>query len=297
VKSGTETVTAVGGVHYLPLRKPHIKGVVKAPDGSLVRYSQIAIYSGSDSYPNWYASTDSAGRFSVNLGSGENNGTYYLQALPQWGKTAYSTSVRATATVAAGQGPTNLELTLRTSNVIGTVSGPRGNSSYNHVRVHKYVSGKWADAEATGGKGGRSIQTNSDGQFGLFLEAGKYRFWADTDMENAGGTASYSADCDVTSDAAVSVTCNLVLSAPNVSGNVTVGGIQPSWVNVGLIPSNSISNNTAKEEYWSNGSSDGYFGATVPAGLYRLWINYRNNKSTNSTVKVHGLSALLFTNS
>ena len=282
VKSGTETVTAVGGVYSLPLRKPHIKGVVKAPDGSAVRYSNIAIYRGSDTYPNWYASTDSAGRFSVNLGSGENNGTYYLQALPQWGKTAYSTSVRTTATVTAGQGPTNLELTLRTSNVIGTVSGPRGNSSYNQVRVQKYVSGKWADAESF--SKGDSIQTTKDGQFGLFLEAGKYRFWADTDIENAGGTSAYSPDCDVTSDAAVLVTCNLVLSAPNVSGNMTVDGIQPSYINVGFIPSNSISNNTAKEEYWSNGSSDGYFGATVPAGLYRLWINYRNNKSTNSTV-------------
>ena len=282
VKLGTVTVAAVDGVYYLPLRKPHMKGTVKAPDGSSVRYSRIAIYSGSNSYPSWYASTDSAGRFSVNLGSGEKNGTYSLQALPQWGKTAYSTSARTSATVTAGQGPTNLELTLRTSNVIGTVSGPRGNSSYNQVRVQKFVSSKWVDAEDFNED--VSIETTKDGQFGLFLEAGKYRFWANTDIENAGGTAAYSPDCDVTSNATLLVTCNLTLSAPNVSGNVTVGGIQPRWVNVGLIPSNSISNNTAKDEYWSNSSSDGYFGATVPAGLYRLWINFRNNKTSNSTV-------------
>jgi hypothetical protein len=247
-----------------------------------VRYSRIAVYKDTDPYPRWYAYTDSAGKFSVNLGAGENNGTYYLQALPQWGKTAYSSSARTSATVAAGQGPINLELTLRASNVIGTVSGPKGKSSYNQVRVQKYVSGKWIDAE--GFNKGSQLETTRDGQFGLFLEAGKYRFWADTDMENAGGTSAYSPDCDVTSDSSILVTCNLALAAPNVSGNVTVAGIQPNWVNIGFIPSMSVSTNTAKESYWSNGSSDGYFGATVPAGTYRLWVNYRNNKENNSTV-------------
>jgi hypothetical protein len=282
VKFGDETLTPISGVYYLPLRKPHMKGVVKAPDGSLVRYSQIAIYSGSDTYPRWYSNTDSAGRFSVNLGSGENNGTYYLQARPQWGKTALSNSPRVAATVTAGQGPTNIELTLRTSNVIGTVSGPKGASSYNQVRVEKNVSGKWIPAE--GFSKGSTLETTKDGQFGLFLEAGKYRFWAETDMENAGGTAAYGPECDVTSDISVVVTCNLVLSAPNASGTITVGGIQPNYINVGFIPSNLTSNNSAKEDYWSNGSSDGTFGATVPAGLYRLWVNYRNNKSNNVTV-------------
>lgn len=282
VKFGTETVTPVSGTYYLTLRKPHMKGVVKDPGGNLVRYSRIAVYKDTDPYPRWYAYTDSAGKFSVNLGAGENNGTYYLQALPQWGKTAYSSSARTSATVAAGQGPINLELTLRASNVIGTVSGPKGKSSYNQVRVQKYVSGKWIDAE--GFNKGSQLETTRDGQFGLFLEAGKYRFWADTDMENAGGTSAYSPDCDVTSDSSILVTCNLALAAPNVSGNVTVAGIQPNWVNIGFIPSMSVSSNTAKESYWSNGSSDGYFGATVPAGTYRLWVNYRNNKENNSTV-------------
>lgn len=282
VKLGTETVTPVSGIYYLQLRKPQMKGVVKNPDGTLVRYSRIAIYRDTDPYPSTYAYTDSSGKFSVNLGAGENNGIYYLQALPQWGKTAYSSSARTSATVSAGQGPTNLELILRTSNVIGTVSGPKGNSSYNQVRAQKYVSDKWIDVE--GKSKGTSLQTTRDGQFGLFLEAGKYRFWADTDMENAGGTASYSPECEVTSNASVLVTCDLYLSPPNISGTVTVAGIQPNWVNVGFIPSLSVSNNIAKEEYWSNGSADGYFGATVPAGLYRLWINYRNNKSSDSTV-------------
>jgi hypothetical protein len=282
VKFGNETVTPVSGIYYLPLRKPHMKGVVKAPDGSLVRYSQVAIYKGTDPYPTTYANTDSAGRFSVNLGSGENNGTYYLQARPQWGKTALAMSARVAATVTAGQGPTNLELTLRTSNVIGTVSGPKGKSSYNQVRVEKYVSGKWIAEE--GFSKGSSLETTKDGQFGLFLEAGKYRFWAETDTEYAGGTAAYGPDCDVTSDTSAVVTCNLSLSAPNASGTITVGGIQPNYINVGFIPSNLTSNNSAKEEYWSNGSSDGTFGATVPAGLYRLWVNYRNNKTSNVTV-------------
>ena len=282
VKFGTETVTPVSGTYYLPLRKPHMKGVVKDPDGNLVRYSRIAVYKDADPYPRWNAYTDSAGKFSVNLGAGENNGTYYLQALPQWGKTAYSSSARVSATVAAGQGPINLELTLRASNVIGTVSGPKGKSSYNQVRAQKYVSGKWIDVE--GKSKGTYLETTKDGQFGLFLEAGKYRFWADTDMENAGGTASYSPECEVTSNASVVVTCDLYLAPPNISGTITVAGIQPNWVNVGFIPSLSVSNNTAKEEYWSNGSADGYFGATVPAGLYRLWINYRNNKTDGSTV-------------
>lgn len=282
VKFGTETLTATAGVYYLPLRKPQMKGVVKAPDGSLVRYSRVAIFRGTDTYPMSYASTDSAGRFSVNLGSGENNGTYYLQALPQWGKTAFSSSSRVTATVTSGQGPTNLELTLRTSNVVGTVSGPRGNSSYNQVRVQKFESGNWVDAD--GFFKGNSLETTQDGQYGLFLGTGKYRFWAQTDMQSAGGTAAYSPDCDVTPDASVLVTCNIYLTPPNVSGTVTVAGIQPNWVNIGFIPSNSITNNAAKEEYWSDGSSDGYFGATVPAGLYRLWVNYRNNKTNDTTI-------------
>lgn len=282
VKFGTETVTAVSGIYYLPLRKPHMKGVVKAPDGSLVRYSRVAIFRGTDPYPSWYANTDSTGRFTVNLGAGDNNGAYTLQALPQWGKTAYASSARTTAVVSSGQGPTNLELTLRTSNVIGSVSGPKGNSSYNQIRVQQYVSGKWIDAE--GFYKGTTSETTKDGEFGLFLDAGKYRIWADTDMQNAGGTAAYSSDCDVTSDPSILVTCNVVLTPPNVSGTVTVAGIQPNWVNVGFIPSNSITNNPAKDEYWSNGSSDGYFGATIPAGLYRLWINYRNNKSSDATV-------------
>jgi hypothetical protein len=95
VKFGDETLTPISGVYYLPLRKPHMKGVVKAPDGSLVRYSQIAIYSGSDTYPRWYSNTDSAGRFSVNLGSGEitvlitckrgrNGERRHFQTLPEW---------------------------------------------------------------------------------------------------------------------------------------------------------------------------------------------------------------------
>ena len=282
VKFEDATLTPISGIYYLPLRKPHMKGVVKAPDGSLVRYSQVAIYSGSEPYPTAYANTDSSGKFSVNLGAGENNGTYYLQARPQWGKTALSISPRVAATVTAGQGPTNLELTLRTSNVIGTVSGPKGNAMYNQVRVEKYVSGKWVEAE--GFSKGNTLETTKDGQFGLFLEAGKYRFWAETDMGNAGGTAAYGPECDVSSDASVVVTCNISLSPPNASGIVTVGGIQPNYINVGFIPSNLIGNNTAKEDYWSNGSSDGTFGATVPAGLYRLWVNYRNNKTNNTTV-------------
>jgi hypothetical protein len=166
--------------------------------------------------------------------------------------------------------------------VIGTVSGPKGASSYNQVRVEKNVSGKWIPAE--GFSKGSTLKTTKDGQFGLFLEAGKYRFWAETDSEYAGGTAAYGPECEVSADTSVVVTCNVSLSAPNVSGTITVGGIQPNYINVGFIPSNLTSNNTAKEDYWSNGSSDGTFGATVPAGLYRLWVNYRNNKTSNVTV-------------
>ena len=282
VKLGTETQTAVGGIYYLPLRKPQIKGVVKAPDGTLVRYSSIAIYKAAESRPMAYSSTDSAGRFSVNLGAGDVNGNYKLQALPQWGRTALAASEFVLATVSAGAGPMNLELTLRTSNVIGVVSGPRGVSPYNNVRPQKLVDGKWIELQ--GFEKGEGIEADKDGSFGFFLEAGTYRFWANSDMESAGGTAGYSSDCVVGGDASTIVTCNLSLPAPNVSGTLTINGIEPNWVNVGFLPSNAISNNTAKDEYWSDGSSDGYFGATVAAGTYRMWINYRNNKKNNTTI-------------
>lgn len=200
-KTGVEALSA-NGVYALKLAAPSIAGTVVGPDGTTPIPDTHVVAQG----PDWSGTgTDKSGTFAFRVV----DGTYTVYASAPWNDSTKVDSAKQTVVVTNGVGNNNLQLRLRTPNVVGTVSGPKGNSPYNYVQALKQDEwGNWNSVE-------QSRSADSSGKFVFYLEAGIYRFSAQGDEENAGGGSVVSDTCEVV-NVNETKTCNIVLSSYNL---------------------------------------------------------------------------------
>ena len=166
------------------------------------------------------------------------------------------------------------QLKTTTPNVQGLVSGPKGVGAGIWIEVSQVV---------TNGKGVfQRVVTDKSGRFALRLPVGIYLLKARPDFASTGG-GDTTVRCEVISETATAVTCNIALAAPNVTGTVRVGGVVPSWGSITLRPAQGVAGNTATETYWWSGLNDGQYGINAKPGTYRTVLSIPAGDSNQMT--------------
>lgn len=205
ILTGTAVAPGADGVYGLRLGAPNLAGTVTGIDGSTPIPNSSVEVSG----PIWTTiGTDDSGAFSTRL---EQDGSYSIWArAPEYDITK-ADSVKTPVEVSNGVGANNLQLSLRSPTVRGTVSGPMGISPYNYIQVLK--KNEYGDFEYIG-ENVRPRSTNTQGVFAFYLDTGIYKFQAESDEETAGGARTISGECSIT-DVSTVKTCNITLLSSN----------------------------------------------------------------------------------
>lgn len=271
---GSTTITVAGGVLtgatnpiVISLTKANVHGVVWAPGMTGkqgVANIGINVQSSSGQYlPGDFAGTAGDGSFSLTLPPG----TYTLTAFPPPGLGSdVVSSITVTVASDGTTTPSSTDITLKSANITGTVtsaSGPMVNVFVQAFQSNQPVPGAFA-------------QSGSDGSFGLSLPDGTYTLQA---MPQSSTTVT---------QATVTITvvggqlqtpgsANILLGAPNVTGQVTDGtnGIPFTSINV--------FNNTTNQyldNIWANTDQSGHYGISLPAGTYTLTARAPFNGAT-----------------
>ncbi len=229
----TDTTTAIttgDGIYSLKLGQPQLAGRVFNTNGT-TPLSGMRIYYGIPGVKESPGPiTNSSGLFVFDLTTRLSDGALSVWALDAYGgKIGLSGNLTGTnvesVTITNGFGPTNIVLTAKVPNLTGTVSGPKGASKLNYLRLLTLQSGKWIYS-------GRIMRSSNTGQFGIYLPIGSYRIQANTDSE-AGGLETLGPICEVTSD--TPTVCNVALDVPNVTGKVSIQGKTTSFWYVSFI--------------------------------------------------------------
>ena len=203
--TGTAVTVGSDGVYGLRLGAPNISGTVTGTDGSTPVPNSFVEISG----PIWTGvNTDDSGAFATRV---EQDGSYSIWArAPEYDITK-ADSEKTTVEVSSGVGATNLQLSLRSPTVRGTVSGPAGISPYNYIQVLK--KNEYGEFEYVG-QNIRPRNTNTQGKFAFYLDQGIYKFQTEADDYNAGGGRTISDECSIT-DTATIKTCDITLVSYN----------------------------------------------------------------------------------
>lgn len=211
------------GVYGLKLTGANITGTVVTQDGKTpVANAQACAGSGQNYSMCMF--TDSSGAFAARTNI---DGTYQVFAQPPTFDMTKSESERATLVVTGGAStPGSVTLALRTPNVTGVVHGPDGLrvSPSNYLQILKddgtgnFIYAGWDVAVAR--------PTDSTGNFAFHLDPGKYKFQAQADEKNTGGTATVSPVCEVlnTTD---SYDCGFSLNSSNTKLQIFGEGGKP----------------------------------------------------------------------
>ena len=262
VKNGTTVINPVDGIYNLAGKRPMVIGEVLNPAGTeSVRFAEIRAVHTTYQKFNTYEQSNSAGLFSLNLPA---DGTYQISAIPPLGVNAnYGISDSVTVTVTNGlPSLVSINIRLRTANISGVVSGPNGVAPNNWMSVSESRTGTWLDPTFDG------PLTDEDGGYSLYLPTGTYGITPSSDYANTGGVATTPKSCVIGSNPSTAVTCNVPLTAPNVTGTVTIGGEKPAQSSVGFrYPSGKVA--------WSGWSDINNYGINLESGTYRMLINYQ----------------------
>ena len=212
----------VDGVYGLKLTSANISGTVVTPDGKTPVPNALACAQGQNYGTCMW--TDSSGAFAART---KFDGTYQVFAQPPTFDMTKAESDRATMVIVGGVStPASVTLALRIPNVTGLVHGPDGIriSPNNYLQVLKddgsgnfnYVGWDVAVGRAT----------DSTGHFAFHLDPGKYKFHAQGDEVNSGGSATVSSVCEVfnTTD---SYNCSFSLNTSNVKLQILGQGGKP----------------------------------------------------------------------
>ena len=166
------------------------------------------------------------------------------------------------------------QLQTLTPNIQGVVTGVKGAVPGVWIEISQVV------LNGTEGRGG--IVTDKSGRFAVRLPAGIYLFKARPDYASTGG-GDTTVRCEIISETATPVTCNIALAAPNVTGTVKVGGVAPEWGSITLRPAQGIAGNTATETYWWSNLNSGNFGVNAKPGTYRIVLSLPSANSSQMT--------------
>ena len=268
-KDDTSETGLTGDTYILALRGSALTGTVYKPDNTTtVSNIQVcATESGNDKSGTYCATSDSAGIYKIQPPYSDKSTIWNVYAQGSSKDFNLGKSASVSVTVVKGVGDKVANLVMRSPNLTGVVTGPNGASPNNYISARVIGEGgneNWF---------GEQVLTNSIGKFGYYLEPGRYRFYANSDMAVAGGTYNSSDICIVSADTATSTTCNISLKVPNVSGTINLGGVKSD----GYIEFIGESSN----EYFGNAglSTDGSYFYSLTPGVYRLRVYLYSTQS------------------
>ena len=271
VKNGTTVINPVNGIYNLAAKRPMLIGEVLNPSGTeSVRFAEIRVVHTTNQKWNTSERSNSAGLFGLNLPA---DGTYQISAIPPMGVNAnYGISDSVTVTVTNGlPSLASINIRLRTANISGVVSGPNGASPRNWLSVSESRTGVYLDPTIDG------PLTDEDGGYSLYLPTGTYGITPSSDYANTGGVATMPKSCVVGSNPSTAVTCNVPLTAPNVTGTITIGGDKPANSMIGFRhPSGKV--------IWSEWSDINNYGINLESATYRMLVGYQLYGSSENTI-------------
>ena len=195
-------------LYTFTLTGPNLAGTVVAPDGTTPIPNTYVQGMG----PTWIgAGTDSSGAFATRTNM---DGTYQIWAQAPTYDMTKADSARQTVTVSGGAGNTSMVLTLRTPDVVGTIKGPTGIvSTNNYIQILK--DDGFGNYNYVGQDVVSPRQTDTAGKFAFYLSPGNYKFQAQADLLNAGGSATTSPICVVPTPAGDPKDCSFNLNGIN----------------------------------------------------------------------------------
>jgi len=273
-------VTATNGIFALRLATPSISGTVTDQSGiTTVPNAYVQAYQNPYSWNSSW--TNANGHFAFSQMA---DGTYQVVASPAWGDSTHGSSLPTSVQVSGGSSTNQVTLQLRTPNVTGIVSGVKGPARRDWVSVQRQLNGGgWENPQYI-----NSILTSQDGSFAFTLPAGTYRFLANGDLQNAGGTSGYSSNCLIPDTG--TVTCNIALPVPNFAFKI----VQPdgitnnpgSWASIYFAGDGSVVNYNPSLTWNPDGSSK----TALENGTWNLYENagssslYSDNNFTITVV-------------
>ena len=175
LKTGVPVVKASNGSYQLQMGQPTVSGTVVAPNGTTpVPGATVGYFEGDQVCP-WcerrWANTGNNGYF----GFGEvPDGQYQIYATPGQGDISKGKSELTSVTINGGQPQNGIVLALRNANVTGTIQGLTGRFDAAYIEVRKIDS--YGSKNVPVGVYGFSA--NAQGNFGVYLEPGTYKFVA-----------------------------------------------------------------------------------------------------------------------
>lgn len=295
-RQGSATaIEKVGDRYSLSLKSASIAGTVVADDGTTpVPFPQINVRPDFELKNGYRVRTGSNGQFGIMT----EDGTYRIQAYPNYQEVALSESAVATATVANGAGPNNLSLALRRPNVTGTVTGPTGipsRENYLNVRKLNPAKNSYEYVDSMG------RITNALGKFSAYLEPGTYRFEANSDGAAKGGR-TFGPPCVVAAERppSGSVTCDVVLASSNIKLKF-VKVVNNAQVAIPYIGANVYitdnPNSVLKTHDWFNSNAFGEATASLETGVWSAWIDPPYDSSdlsrTNLRIEISGANSVI----
>jgi hypothetical protein len=283
-ESSDITIADANVVFDVALATPNISGVVSPIDkssGGWIYAEQVSCncgWNGWSGVPGIASSSgiNSDGSYGIKV----DNGLTRVVAYPRWDAEGVTKTVTDSFTVSTGSSVTK-NITLSTGNLTGTISSVE-NAKGGWIRVERKDGNYWQYTNY-------GTHVLDDGTYRLQVDNGTYRIVASPGWNSSGVVETPSSEFTINND---SVTKNLTLSAPTLTGTITnlsaaidtnqLQGMDPKFF---YAAHGYIEQKISGAYYWANKyinvTADGKFSTYLPDGTYRVYIYYMNSAVQN----------------
>ena len=283
-ESSDITIADTNVVVDIALATPNISGVVSPIDkssGGWIYAEQVSCNCG---WNGWSGVPGIASSSGINSDGGYglkvDNGLTRLVVNPRWDAEGVTKTVTDSFTVSTGSAVTK-NITLSTGNLTGTISSVE-NSKGGWIRVERKDGNYWQYTNY-------GTQVLNDGTYRLQVDNGTYRIVASPGWNSSGVVETPSTEFTIIND---SVTKNLTLSAPTLTGTITnlaaaidTNQLQGADAKFFYAAHGYIEQKISGSYYWANKyinvTADGKFSTFLPDGTYRIYIYYMNSAVQN----------------
>jgi hypothetical protein len=283
-ESSDITISDTNVVLDIALATPNISGVVSPIDKSSGGWIYAEQFSCNCGWSGWSGVPGIASSSGINgdgsYGLKVDNGLTRVIAYPRKDADGVTKTVTDSFTVSTGSSVTK-NITLSTGNLTGTISSLE-NSRGGWVSVQRKDGNYWQYTNY-------GTHVLNDGTYRLQVENGTYRIVASPGWNSSGVVETPSTEFTINND---SVTKNLTLSAPTLTGTITnlaaaidtnqLQGIDPKFY---FAAHGYIEQKISGAYYWANKyinvTADGKFSTYLPDGTYRVYIYYMNGAVQN----------------
>lgn len=268
-KTGETLTVASNGSYQLQMGQPTISGTVVASNGTTpVPGASVAYFDGDRVCP-WCerggTGTGSNGYF----GFGDvPDGQYQLYAYPNQGDITKGKSDLTSVTIDGGQPQNGLVLALRDANVAGTIQGLNEKFDAAYLEVRKMDENGYRSTPY----GVYNLYANPQGNFGTYLEPGRYKLVARIYSKGWSNIVSaFSQDCVVPTSG--SVICDVAVNTSNFAFKIVTPGTQTIMSNTGagIYALQNDGNLTTTNPQVSQ-SNSGVFSSYLENAVWRIYV-------------------------